>query len=181
MLTPGSFFLTRQSGRNGRLVAAGQALVRGASTFTHAGIVLTDGEMLEGLPGGARISPVDRLFGSGPLLVCDRPVREYVERHNYSPGIEGWMRNRVVQTARAMEGIPYSWLDYVAIGMAEARLPGWKLVRARVESSERLICSALVDRAYSWAGVQLFDDGRLCGDVTPWDLAEYAQPGVVSC
>ena len=33
-----------------------------------------------------------------------------------------------------------------------------------------MICSQLVDEAYARAGVQLFDDGRLPGDVTPADL-----------
>jgi hypothetical protein len=33
-----------------------------------------------------------------------------------------------------------------------------------------LICSQLVDRACELAGVHLFDDGRLSGQVTPGDL-----------
>ena len=181
---PGSFFLTRQTGRVGKLVAAGQALVRGASTYTHAGIVLDDDHVLEGLPGGAVISPLEKLTKAGPLLICDRPVRDYVASHSFpdtTPGaVELWVRHRVVSAARLLEGTPYSWLDYAAIAMAEWRIPGWRLVRGRVETSQRLICSALVDRAYLWAGIELFDDGRLVGDVTPWDLAEYANAGKVT-
>lgn len=176
---PGSFFLTRQTGRTGRLVAAGQSLVRGASTYTHSGIVLDGGQVLEGLPGGARISPIEKLTDAGPVLVCDRPVQSYVASHPFVAAqdgeVEWWIRRRVVEQARLLEGTPYSWLDYVAIAMAEWHIPGWQLVRRRVESSEHLICSALVDRAYQWAGIELFDDGRLCGDVTPWDLAEYSR------
>lgn len=178
-ISPGSFFLTRQTGRNGRLVAAGQALVRGASTYTHAGIVLDDQHVLEALPGGAVISPLSKITAAGPVLICDRPVREYVEHHS-AAGMEWWIRERVVEMARLLVGTPYSWLDYAAIAMAEWKIPGWKIARARVESSEHLICSALVDRAYRWAGIELFDDGRLVGDVTPWDLAEYAAAGVVT-
>jgi cell wall-associated NlpC family hydrolase len=183
---PGSFFLTRQTGRTGRLVAAAQALVRGASTYTHAGIVLRDGQVLEALPGGARISTWDKITASGPVLVCDRPVRDYVETHRHmgtQAEVRFWIRHRVVDMAMRMVGVQYSWLDYLAIAMAEWRVPGWQLVRRRVESSERLICSALVDRVYAWAGVELFDDGRLAGDVTPWDLDEYARGTnlVLSC
>lgn len=185
---PGSFFLSRQSGRGGRLVAAAQSLVRGASTYTHSGLILDNGQVLEGRPGGARIRTLESVLNAGPILICDRPVREYVLTHAFAdamPGeVELWIRLRVVQAARRMEGVPYSWLDYVAIAMAEWRVPGWQLVRRRVETSQRLICSALVDRVYSYAGIALFNDGRLCGDVTPWDLAEYsAWPDlrVVSC
>jgi len=184
LFKPGSFFLTRQTGRNGRLVAAAQSLVRGASTYTHSGIVLGDGEVLEALPGGAAISPLSKITDSGPVLVCDRPVRTYVENHPFLDStdaeVDYWIRQRVVGAARTLEGTPYSWLDYAAIGMAEWKIPGWQLVRRRVESSEHLICSALVDRAYRWAGIELFDDGRLVGDVTPWDLAEYAAAGTVT-
>ena len=35
-----------------------------------------------------------------------------------------------------------------------------------------MICSQLVDEAYKRAGVQLFDDNRLPGDVDPNDLWE---------
>lgn len=182
---PGSFFLTRQTGRVGRLAAAGQALVRGASTWTHSGIVLDKGQVLEGLPGGARISPLSKITDAGPVLLCDRPVRDYVITHAFvemPTMVDWWIRQRVVEMARRLEGTPYSWLDYAAIAMAEWHLPGWQAARRRVESSEHLICSALVDRAYKWAGIELFDDGRLCGDVTPWDLAEYASGAhVTSC
>lgn len=183
-IKPGSFFLTRQTGRTGRLVAAGQALVRGASTFTHAGIVLSDRRVLEALPGGATISPLTKITDNAPVLICDRPVRDYVAKNPFPDpvgAVEGWIRQRVVQSAERLEGVPYSWLDYAAIAMAEWKLPGWQLVRRRVESSHHLICSALVDRAYKWAGIDLFNDDRLCGDVTPWDLAEYASGGVITC
>jgi len=187
-LKPGSFFLTRQTGNGGRWVAAAQSLVRGASTYTHAGIVLDKGEVLEGLPGGARISPLSKITSAGPVLVCDRPVREYVINHPYPDStpaeVDYWIRQRIVGIARgAMVGVKYSWLDYAAIAMAEWHVPGWRLVRDRVESSKRLICSAMVDRVYAWAGVTLFDDGRLSGDVTPWDLNEYAMgtERVTSC
>jgi hypothetical protein len=43
-------------------------------------------------------------------------------------------------------------------------------VRDFVADEGHLICSQLVDEAYLRAGVHLFDDGRLPGDVTPGDL-----------
>jgi hypothetical protein len=44
------------------------------------------------------------------------------------------------------------------------------LIRKRVEDSKHLICSAFVDRVMDRAGIHLYDDGRLSGDVTPSDL-----------
>ena len=179
---PGSFFLTTIDGWTGRWVAAAQAFVRGGSKYTHAGLILDRGQILEALPGGARISQVEKLYeyqeAGKPLLVSDAPVQQWMLSKGYNLsnaiGAENQKRAEVVTKARALEGTPYSFLDYAALAMAEWKLPGWQLVRARVESSQHLICSALVDRAYCWADIHLFDDGRLPGDVTPGDLADWA-------
>jgi len=43
-------------------------------------------------------------------------------------------------------------------------------VRRRLANPKRLECSQLVDAAYLEAGVHLFSDGRIPGDVAPSDL-----------
>lgn len=172
--------MRRIEGWTGRWVGAVQAFVRGGSNFTHAGIVLDREQIIEAEPGGAKIKPAQSLYEhADPVMVSDAPMQRWLEVQIFpmvlGADYEAEMRKRaeICGKARYLDGIGYSFLDYVALAMAEAKVPGWQLVRDRVESSQRLICSALVDRAYSWAGVHLFDDGRLPGDVTPWDLEQY--------
>jgi hypothetical protein len=75
----------------------------------------------------------------------------------------------ISEYAIGLVGTPYSFLDYSSIALAHYRIrPRW--VRDFVASTDHLICSQLVDEAYLRAGVHLFDDGRLPGDVTPGDL-----------
>jgi hypothetical protein len=67
------------------------------------------------------------------VLVCDRPVRDYVAAHPHmgTPGRSTWwIRRRIVAMAHRMVGVEYSWLDYLAIAMAEWKVPGWQAVRA---------------------------------------------------
>lgn len=177
-MPPGAFFMRRIGGWTGRWVSAAQAFVRGSSHFTHAGLVLDDDQIIEAEPGGARIKSISTLYSADLVLVSDAPVKRSMA--GFWPNLlvrdqaEWTKRAEVVGKARYLEGVPYSFLDYVALGMAEWKLPGWQVARDRVESSKHLICSALVDRAYSWADIHLFTDGRTSGDVTPWDLERYA-------
>jgi cell wall-associated NlpC family hydrolase len=73
------------------------------------------------------------------------------------------------KAAEQLVGTPYGFLDIAAIALRVLGLK-WKLLARRVERTDRLICSQLVDRAYANAGVHLYDDGRLDGQVTPGDL-----------
>jgi cell wall-associated NlpC family hydrolase len=170
---PGMFFLAQIEGWTGRWVSAAQAFVRGGSSWTHAGLILDGDQFIEALPGGAKIRPLADLYARRPLLVSDAPIQRYLAARQVEPGDELMARMRVARTARTLEGVPYSFLDYASLAMAEWKLPGWQAVRHRVQTSQHLICSALVDRAYSWAGIHLYDDGRLPGDVTPGDLDRY--------
>lgn len=178
-MLPGSFFMRRIDGWTGRWVSAVQAFVRGGSNFTHAGLILDNDQIIEAEPGGANIKSIETLYRHEPVMVSDAPMQRWLDSTVF-PMVLGakeeaeWnKRNELVTKARYLDGIGYSFLDYFALAFAEWKLPGWTLVRDRVESSQRLICSALVDRAYSWSEVHLFDDGRLPGDVTPWDLENY--------
>jgi cell wall-associated NlpC family hydrolase len=75
-----------------------------------------------------------------------------------------------VSAARSLIGTPYSWADCACIGLAD--LFGWHVpgpVRERLSRRGHLMCSQLVDTAYLIAGIHLFPDGRIPGDVSPGD------------
>jgi cell wall-associated NlpC family hydrolase len=178
----GSFFLTTVPGWGGYLISLGQALAGDPSRWDHAGIVVdSDGTVVEAEPGGARIGHLSAYAGQ-PLLVCDGPVQRelalfdagQIRWDRSRDDLEQFLRDDVVTEARKLIGTPYSIADYVALGLLHLHLPStW--VRQRVETSGHLICSALVDRAMCRAGIHLFDDGRLSGDVMPADLAAWAE------
>lgn len=187
-LIPGSFFMRRIEGVTGRLVSAGQAFIRGGSNYTHAGLVLDNGQIIEAEPGGAKIKSAESLWEHGPVLLSDAPVQRWADKQPVPMVLGGHemavaaKRTEIVGKARFMEGVPYSFVDYVAIAAVELDWPIARWLVDRVEDSQHLICSALVDRAYAWADVHLFDDTpyrwdpakrRVPGDVTPWDLEQY--------
>jgi hypothetical protein len=183
---PGSFFLARITGRTGWAVGVGQALAGEASRWTHAGIILAEtGTILEAEPGphGARIGTISEYAGR-PLLISDGPVQRALDAWSQSrpallfpadrPHMEAAIRSRVVVEARKLVGVPYSGLDYLALALLHLGLPdGW--VRRRVQASGHMQCAQLVDAAYRRAGIRLWDDGRLPGDVMPADLAAWAE------
>lgn len=189
---PGSFFLRHIAGGRGRWVAAAQAFVRGGSYWTHAGMVLDNDQIIYGQPGGARIAPLSKVCDGQPVLFCDLPVQRATAAYQAkfgdatTPMYVGVLRRWIVAEARKLEHTKYSYLDYPVLGLAEwahsnrwhgklaAKFATW--LREYVNRTGHLICSALVDRAYLTAGIHLFDDGRFPGDVTPQDLADYADP-----
>lgn len=135
-------------------------------------------------------SPVNHAFvyvGKGQILEA-RPRGSGFSRWDFYPGTI-WLASikppdkpAVVQAAEALKlcGIPYNWLDLVAIGIAQRRWspelqqqwdaghePWWV---KRVSDDGRLICSQLCDLYYRRLGRRLFNDGRLSGLVSPGDL-----------
>lgn len=159
---PGDFALTKISGITGKFVAAGQALVGDAAPVQHAFVYVGGGRVVQAMPGGAEVilledasTPVVWSTGRVPLTSVQRVT--------------------VAGEALSLVGTPYSYLDYVSLGLAHFRVrPAW--VRDFVADTGHLICSQLVDEVYLRAGVHLFDDGRLPGDVTPGDLYKLLHP-----
>lgn len=153
---PGDFALTKIAGLTGAFISAGQHLVGDGAPIQHALVYVGNGEIVQAMPGGAELVPLEEantpyIWSTGriPLTAAERV--------------------RIVGAARGLVGTPYSFLDYASIALAHFRIrPAW--VRDYVADSGHLICSQLVDEAYKRGGVQLFDDGRLPGDVTPGDL-----------
>lgn len=154
---PGDFFLTQITGFGGFLIRIAQAISGDASRYTHAGIVLDDGTVVQAMPGGATIVPLEDILGKKPLAFS------YYE-------IDSQTRQDISDIGRSFEGTPYNFLNYLMLGFLALGIRPPRLRKA-VHSSKKMICSQLVDRVYNLAGVQLFDDGRDSGDVTPGDLA----------
>jgi hypothetical protein len=127
-----------------------------AAGFEHAFVVITvDGMTMEAQPGGAAIGSVHH-----------HPDAVY-----YSCPDEA--RSAVCREAFSLKGTPYSFADYAALAALRLHItPLDHALERYVASSGHMICSQLVDCAYQRAGVQLFDDHRMPGDVTPADLYE---------
>lgn len=156
-LEPGDYFLTQITGFGGLLIRVAQGLAGDWSRYTHTGIYLGDGTVIAAQPGGARIDPIESILEMRPLAIS-------------VTGLEPHRREEIVALARSLEGRPYSFLDYLSIALVTLGIrPKWLL--RYVESTGHMICSQLVDYVYEQCGVDLFDDGRPHGDVTPGDLA----------
>lgn len=151
----GDFFVVRTNGIIGWLI---RVVTR--SPYNHAGIFLTDSpdlDVVEARMIGATQDRPDyskcRMLVSDVLLTDAERLAICTQAHQF-----------------VTKKIGYGWLDILSVGLLQYGIrPGW--VRARVKHSDRLICSQLVDAAYLFSRIHLFDDGRLPMDVTPGDLA----------
>ncbi|WP_035796407.1 C40 family peptidase [Kitasatospora mediocidica] len=154
---PGDIGLTSIVGAVGWGIRLGEFLLGdGVTPYEHAFIVLDDNTLLEAEPGGARIAGLDEYAG--------RHV-EYV-----SPELSTEQRYAICAAARNLINTPYSAADYFAIAAHRFHIPAPGL-RRYISDRGHMICSQLVDQCYQDAGVQLFNDGRWPGFVTPADLA----------
>lgn len=159
---PGDFALTRIEGWTGRLIRAGLWLNGDGSPVQHALVYVGGGMVVQAMPNGAEYIPL--VDASPPVVWSTGKIPMTSE--------ERW---DIVTEACHLVGTPYSFADYAYLGLARFGLrPAW--LREYIASERSLICSQLVDVCYQRAGVQLFDDGRLPGDVTPGDLWRLLQP-----
>ena len=155
MSEPGDFGLVHMPGLPGRLIGLGERLNGDAFTeFDHAILLLGNHTILEAEPGGARIMP-DTEYGDTVLW----------SHWNLSP----IQRIKIVEAALKYVDTPYSAADYFALAAKRLHIPAPGL-RRYVASSGHMICSQLVDQIYADAGLQMFDDGRWPGYVTPASL-----------
>lgn len=150
----GDFGVVPIPGRMGRLIRLGQWLNGdGYADYEHAFVIVDPYQVVEGRPSGAGYGRVDA-YPNAVFYSCP-------DEH----------RDAVARAAMRLIGRGYSWADYFALAAVRFHLDAIAHpLRRYVTDSGRLICSQLVDLAYSMAGVQLFDDHRLPGDVTPGDL-----------
>ncbi len=163
---PGDFFLAPMGGRAGGLIALAQFLNGdGFKLYQHAGIYLGYNETtrlnetMEAMPGGAIVGNLEYYTKAGASIVWSSGLVELTPSQ----------RLDIMHYARSYQGIPYSFVDYLSILLARFKMrPMW--LQQYIGTAKHMICSQLVDRAYLRAGVHLFDDGRISGDVTPADL-----------
>ncbi|MFG2289568.1 hypothetical protein ACGFOU_26290 [Streptomyces sp. NPDC048595] len=154
---PGDIGLTHISGVTGRLIRFGQWINGdGFADYQHAFLVLPDERLLEAQPGGSRIRPLADYADTDVLYVCPKGLTEQ-------------QRAGICAAASRYVGVPYSFLDYLAIATHRLRMPVPGL-RRYIASTRHMICSQLVDQCYLDAGVHLFADGRWPGYVTPMAL-----------
>lgn len=164
----GTLGLSVISGKTGKLVRKGQDIVEHRKTkYTHAFLVLHNEQVIEAEPGGAQVTSLATYLSraEGTVLFSDLPVQNAVEQG----ANELLLRDQLDRIGRGLSGVPYNYLDYLAIGL-ERFLIEPRFITNRVRRQDRLICSQLVDFAYQQVGIHLFDDGRLPQDVTPGDL-----------
>jgi cell wall-associated NlpC family hydrolase len=176
----GAFFLAVIPGLMGRSVSAAQAFTRGGSLWTHSGLYIGSGHVVQAEPGGVQIRRFPHRPSTGePVLWSDAPIQRHLaDAPHITARYEAQLRKRVADAALQLVDSPYAWLDYVAIAGAEWKVPGWQRLRSRVDGKGQFLCSSLVDRAYERAGVHLFSDQRPAGQVTPADLARYDEAWV---
>lgn len=154
---PGEFFVVRTDGWVGRAIR-----VVTDSDVNHACLYLGGDRTLEAQPHGAifgRVSSYPEPLWSG----MNPDLRELAMIHGPA----------IVAAASKHHGDKYSFVDVGAIGLAKIfgiHLPA--PVRDRLGDAHMNMCSQLVDRVYEEAGVHLFNDGRLHGDVSPGDLRQ---------
>lgn len=163
---PGEFFVVRTAGWAGR----GIRLVTD-SDVNHAGTLLdADGTTLEAQPGGARFGHISAYphalwSGMNPDLRLSKVEAAAVIEAAYGHG------PRVGPDGEKIPGDRYSWFDCACIGLAKLtgeHVP--RLCRMRLENPHMNMCSQLVDVIRTDAGIHLFRDMRLAGDVSPGDL-----------
>lgn len=155
---PGDIGCTQITGNVGLLIRLGQWLNGdGFANYEHCFVYIGNGQIVEAEPGGARLAD----------------LAEYDQRTIVWLRCPAEHRDAVADAARALEGKPYSFLDYLALAAHRLHLPIPGL-RHYIDSTGHLICSQLADRAAELGGWHLFTDSRWPGYVTPADIAALA-------
>jgi hypothetical protein len=165
---PGDFILFPMRPPLGWLIRLGQIINGdGFSDFEHSAVYvgMINGEhaMVEAMPGGARVSTVQR-YGNVPSLWSTGKLHPTDAQ-----------RKIIVDAAMdiANRKVGYSFLMYLAFALHMFHLP-IPLLKWYIGNTHHLICSQLVALCYYKAGMPLCDaNGRWSGYVTPGDLYQY--------
>jgi hypothetical protein len=168
----GQFAVTEIGGWVGAQVAFGQRMIRPRSPnaaryarrFSHTLIALDDRTVIEAMPGGARITPIE-VYTEGPRAHATRWSDILLTPQQ---------KTLISEIGRSMEGRPYSFANYPALGLHHLGMrPDWLV--AFIEDSGHVVCSQMTDLVYYLAGIHLFyeDPDRLFMDVIPIDLADW--------
>jgi cell wall-associated NlpC family hydrolase len=164
---PGDFFVTESLSTEWRGQLMAYAIQFGTkSHVNHAGLYIGGNQIIEARPDGAGYAPLSE-YQSRNTVWSALPLTDT-------------QRTDIANAATTLIGTPYGWPDAIAIALAQPRLgrhldttkpldqqPWWY---KRIAREDRLICSQLVDYAHYLGGVNLYDDGRPFGLVSPADL-----------
>jgi len=155
---PGDIGLSYSNTLMGRCVRVMQGLIGDWAIYSHSFIVLHDDYIIESLPNGATIGKLDKYEGTEVMY----------SRFNLTDD----QRDSICEEAIRLEDTPYSWLDFLAIGLNHFYEGGWmsRRVNKRVVNSGKMICSQLVGEAYKRAGIDL-EPGTNPQYFTPGDLS----------
>lgn len=129
------------------------------SKVNHTGIYVGNGKIIEAI-GRVRIDPVsfhpNAIWSHFPLTDAQR--------------------HAIAQFSFDQVGKSYNWAGLVAVGLAQERFGRHLKGLARqwwvkkLENDGQWFCSQLTDASYAAGGVQLFNDERPNGLVSPQDL-----------
>jgi hypothetical protein len=157
----GDVGLVKVQGFVGKLIGACEFLngTKHKNTkYQHSFLYLGNGMVLEGQPGGAVLTRFDQRY-AGESVVWVRVA-----------DLSDDQKNRLIQEAGKLVGVPYSFLDYSAMLVHRLHLPVPGL-RRYVNSTDHMICSQIIAEVYRRIAVPLFS-GRWPGYVTPADFYE---------
>lgn len=143
----GQFGVVRTNGWAGWFIRLGTR-----SQVNHAFICVGGNVIVEAQPGGARYWSSKRYRD---IIWSDFDLTEE-------------QAERVCHAARTMLRTPYNFLDIAALTVASFGIR-WDWLTRRAQSEKALICSQLVARCYTDAGITLYPN-RPDGTVTPGDL-----------
>jgi hypothetical protein len=100
--------------------------------------------------------------------VAEHPVTDWPAAVWSEFVLTGPQQDIVAAYARAQIGKPYAYLDDALIAVERVfrfRFPHW--IRQRFQDDGQFQCAQLCDGALAAAGVNVFHDGRMIGDVFP--------------
>jgi hypothetical protein len=158
---PGMIGLTSIGGDVGKGIRIGQWLNgNGFSVYEHAFICLGDGKILEAEPGGSRVADITE-YPADTVYWCENIYHKVL-------ATECSVRF-VTAAASRYTGIPYSFLDYLAIAAHRLHIPAPGL-RSYIASTKHEICSALCDEFYRRVFGVVLVPGEWQGYVTPGGL-----------
>jgi hypothetical protein len=159
---PGDYVLVHEGGDGGKLIRTLQYLNgSGFSDYEHAALYVGNGQITEMAASGIQAGSVTKYLNDSCRWSTNDP----------HISLTGPQRMAVVDAAHHYLdiGVKYSWEDYGALALHHFHIPAPGL-QAYIEDTHHMICSQLVDQCYRDAGVQLFNDKRWPGFVTPGDL-----------
>lgn len=155
---PGDIILAASKNPKWAIYATLQLLTGAPSVYTHAALCLDNGEYLDHRPGGALIRPISDLQERMSVAFSRNPLTDE-------------QRASVVSVARAYISTPYTYWRFGYLAGHTMKVGGRLLRELDRRCKGATICSELVLRIYTEAGIPF----------TPWALdPREVSPGTLS-